>query len=84
MSRVIVLGLVIIIVIVVVLIVYSCCVVSGRNSRQEELELIHKTSGLSNLENMTLENLLKAYEEDGVNFVINDGKVVDYETNECD
>ena len=80
MSRVIVLGLVIIIVIVAVLIVYSCCVVSGRSSRQEEeLERICRANGLSNLENMTLENLLKAYEEDGVSFVINDGKVVDYE-----
>jgi uncharacterized protein YpmB len=72
--------LIIIVAIIVLLMIYSCCVVSSRNSRQEEkLERVHRKNGLSNLENQTLENLLHAFEEDGVNFIINDGKVVDYE-----
>ena len=77
-----ILGIILIIVVVIVatLTVYSCCVVSSRNSRQEEkLERVHRKNGLSNLENQTLENLLHAFEEDGVNFIINDGRVVDYE-----
>lgn len=72
--------LIIIVAIIVLLMIYSCCVVSSRNSRQEEkLERAHRENGLSNLENQTLENLLHAFEEYGVNFIINDGKVVDYE-----
>ena len=76
---------VVLLVIIIALIIYSCCVISGKNSRQEEeLERICRTNSLSDLENATLESLLRAFEEDGVNFVINDEKVIDYETNECD
>ena len=71
---------VVLLMIIIALIIYSCCVISGKNSRQEEeLERICRTNSLSDLENITLEQLLKMYEEDKVGFIINDGKVVDYE-----
>ena len=73
--------LIVLLAICIVCLVYSCCVISGRTSRQEEeLERIYKANGLSDLENVTLEQLLKMYEEDKISFIINDGKVVDYET----
>lgn len=75
--------LIIIVAIIVLLMIYSCCVVFSRNSRQEEkLERIHRDNGLSDLENETLESLLHAYREEGVNFIINNGRVVDYEFDE--
>ena len=80
MLKVILIGLLIIAIIVIEIATYSCCVISGRSSRQEEeLERIHRANDLTDLENATLESLLRVYKEDGVNFVINDGKVVDYE-----
>ena len=80
MLKVILIGLLIIAIIVIEIATYSCCVISGRSSRQEEeLERIHRANDLTDLENVTLENLLRVYKEDGVSFIINDGKVVDYE-----
>ena len=37
---------------------------------------------MSTLEKKTLEELLQMFEEDGVNFIINDGEIVDYEVEE--
>lgn len=80
MLKVILIGLLIIAIIVIEIATYSCCVISGRSSRQEkELERIHRANDLTYLENVTLENLLRVYKEDGVSFIINDGKVVDCE-----
>lgn len=45
----------------------------------EERNKEHKIGVLSDLENQTLEKLLQMFEEDKVNFIINDGRVVDYE-----
>jgi len=80
MLKIIGIVLIVLLAICIVCLVYSCCVISGRTSRQEELERIYKANGLSDLENVTLEQLLKMYEEDKVSFIINDGEVVDYET----
>lgn len=72
--------LIAIVVLGMLLIVCSCCVVAGDSDRRdEELLLQHKSCLLSDNEKQTLEMLLRAFEEDGVNFVINDGKIVDYE-----
>lgn len=51
----------------------------SRREEEEELKRQHKTCLLSDLEKQTVETLLQAFEEDGVNFIINDGKIVDYE-----
>ena len=42
----------------------------------------HQIRDLSTLEKQTLEELLQMFEEDGVNFIINDGEIVDYEVEE--
>jgi len=41
----------------------------------------HQIRDLSTLEKQTLEELLQMF-EDGVNFTINDGEIVDYEVEE--
>ena len=68
----------------ILIFIYSACVISGKcNKTMEQYEsdiLCDKDDReLTGLENQTLERLLELYEEDGVNFIINDGKVVDYE-----
>lgn len=70
----------------ILIFIYSACVISGRcNKTMEQYKsdiLCEKDEDdrkLTGLENQTLERLLELYEEGGVNFVINDGKVVDYE-----
>lgn len=64
--------------------IHSSCVVSGKCNKtmaQYESDILcdKDDEKLTGLENQTLEKLLQLYEEDGVNFVINDGKVVNYE-----
>lgn len=70
----------------ILIFIYSACVISGRcNKTMEQYEsdiLLDENKGdnvLSDLENETLEKLMQLYEEDGVNFIINDGRIVDYE-----
>jgi hypothetical protein len=56
--------------ILAVLVIYSYCVVSGRSSRRDEkLEMLH---------NLTLNNCLNSFYKEGVEFIINDGYVIDY------
>lgn len=74
----------ILVVIFVIALIYSSCVLAGKSDRfMEEYQtdiLCENKGGLTELENATLERLLQLYEEDGVSFVLNDGRVVDYET----
>jgi hypothetical protein len=70
----------------ILIFIYSACVISGRCNKtmeQYESDILceneEENRDLTGLENQTLERLLQLYEEGGVNFVINDGKVVDYE-----
>ena len=42
----------------------------------------HQIRDLSTLEKQTLKELLQMFEEDGVNFIINDGEIVGYEVEE--
>ena len=67
---------------VLVFIVSACILASKSDKSTEEYEKSKANddnNGLTGLENQSLERLLELYEEDGVNFIINDGKVVDYE-----
>lgn len=70
----------------ILVVIYSACVMSsGCNKTMGDYQtdiLCEKDKEdrkLTGLENQTLERLLQAYEEDGINFIINDGRVVDYE-----
>ena len=68
----------------ILIFIYSACVISGRCNKtmeeyQSDILCENEDRELTGLENQTLERLLELYEEGGVNFIINDGKVVDYE-----
>lgn len=68
----------------ILIFIYSACILASKSDKlTEEYEsdiLCEKDDKeLTGLENQTLERLLELYEEGGVNFIINDGKVVDYE-----
>ena len=73
----------ILVVIFVIVLIYSACVLASRSDKFMEQYESDISCGnedrLKGLENATLERLLELYEEGGVNFIINDGKVVDYE-----
>lgn len=74
----------ILVVIFAIVLIYSACVLASRSDKfmeQYESDILCEKDDrdLTWLENQTLERLLQLYEEDGVNFVINDGKIVDYE-----
>jgi predicted Holliday junction resolvase-like endonuclease len=67
------------IMVVLILVVLSCCKISGQSSRKdEELELQNKNSVLSDLEKQTLNELLQAFKEDGVN-IANKKNIEQYE-----
>ena len=67
----------------ILIFICSACVISSRSDKFMEEYQSDISCGnedrLKGLENATLERLLELYEEGGVNFIINDGKVVDYE-----
>ena len=68
----------------ILIFICSACVISGRCDKtmeqyQSDILCENDDRELTGLENQTLERLLELYEEGGVNFIINDGKVVDYE-----
>ena len=76
-------ALIVVGIVIVALMVYSCCAIAGdADKRAEKVNSQHQIGVLSDLESQTLERLLKAFEEDGVGFMLNDGKVVDYEIEE--
>lgn len=57
--------------------IYSACVVSSRcnkTMKDYQTDILFK----NNLNNKSLNELLCLYEEDGVNFIINDGEIIDY------
>lgn len=78
--------IIVLILILILAVIYSACVMSSRcNKTMDEyqsdilFEKDEENRKLTGLENQTLERLLQAYEEDGINFIINDGRVVDHE-----
>lgn len=61
----------------ILVVIYSACVMSSRCNKtmgDYQTDILFK----NNLNNKSLNELLCLYKEDGVNFIINDGEIIDY------
>lgn len=61
----------------ILVVIYSACVMSSgcnKTMGDYQTDILFK----NNLNNKSLNELLCLYEEDGVNFIINDGEIIHY------